>query len=78
MRGRTVDIERALIWHGEKSKGAGHEDFASEAFVVDKDIEAVKRIADRCVIIARGRIVHDGTPATLAADHQMTLRHLGV
>jgi branched-chain amino acid transport system ATP-binding protein len=46
--------------------------------VVDKDIEAIKSIADRCVIIAKGRIVHDGTPATLAADHQMTLRHLGI
>lgn len=46
--------------------------------VVDKDVETLKTVADRCVVIAKGRIVHDGTPATLAADHQMTLRHLGI
>jgi branched-chain amino acid transport system ATP-binding protein len=46
--------------------------------VVDKDIETLKAIADRCVVIVKGRIVHDGTPASLAADHQMTMRHLGI
>jgi branched-chain amino acid transport system ATP-binding protein len=46
--------------------------------VVDKDIETLKTIADRCVIIAKGHIVYDGTPAALAANHEVTLRHLGV
>ena len=46
--------------------------------VVDKDVETLKTIADRCLVIVKGRIVHDGTPATLAADHQMTSRHLGI
>lgn len=46
--------------------------------VVDKDIETLKTIADRCIIIAKGHIVYDGTPAALAANHEVTLRHLGV
>jgi branched-chain amino acid transport system ATP-binding protein len=46
--------------------------------VVDKDIETLATIADRCVIIAKGRIVYNGTPAALAADREMMLRHLGV
>lgn len=46
--------------------------------VVDKDIETLRTIADRCVIIAKGRIVYEGTPAMLAADQEVTLRHLGI
>lgn len=46
--------------------------------VVDKDIQTLKTIADRCVIIAKGHVVYDGTPAELAANHEVTLRHLGV
>ena len=46
--------------------------------VVDKDIETLATLADRCVVIAKGRIVYDGTPAALAADRELMLRHLGV
>ena len=46
--------------------------------VVDKDIETLATIADRCVIIAKGHIVYDGTPATLAVDREAMLRHLSV
>lgn len=46
--------------------------------VVDKDIETLTTIADRCLIIAKGRIVYNGTPAALAADRDVMLRHLGV
>jgi branched-chain amino acid transport system ATP-binding protein len=46
--------------------------------VVDKDIEALATIADRCVIIAKGRIVYEGTPAALAADREALMRHLSV
>jgi branched-chain amino acid transport system ATP-binding protein len=46
--------------------------------VVDKDIETLASIADRCVIIAKGRIVFNGTPAALVVDREMMLRHLGV
>lgn len=46
--------------------------------VVDKDIETLATIADRCVIIAKGRIVYEGTPAALAADRDVLMRHLSV
>lgn len=46
--------------------------------VVDKDIEALATIADRCIIIAKGRIVYEGTPAALAADREALIRHLSV
>lgn len=46
--------------------------------VVDKDIEALATIADRCVIIAKGRIVYEGMPAALAADREALMRHLSV
>ena len=48
------------------------------ALIVDKDIAALSGIADRCVIIAKGRIVYSGTPAALAADREAMIRHLGV
>jgi branched-chain amino acid transport system ATP-binding protein len=46
--------------------------------VVDKDIETLRTIPDRCVIIAKGRIVYEGTPAMLAAGHEVLQRHLGI
>ena len=46
--------------------------------VVDKDIETLATIADRCLINAKGRIVYSGTPAATAADREMLVRHLGV
>jgi branched-chain amino acid transport system ATP-binding protein len=48
------------------------------ALIVDKDIEALAGIADRCVVIAKGRIIYSGTPAALAADRDVMIRHLGV
>jgi branched-chain amino acid transport system ATP-binding protein len=46
--------------------------------VVDKDIETLASIADRCIVIAKGRIVYSGTPAALAGDRELMLRHLSV
>jgi branched-chain amino acid transport system ATP-binding protein len=46
--------------------------------VVDKDVEALAGVAHRCVVVAKGRIVYSGTPAALAADREVMLRHLGV
>ena len=48
------------------------------ALIVDKDIEALAGIADRCVVVAKGRIVFGGTPETLAADRAGMIRYLGV
>jgi len=46
--------------------------------VVDKDIETLATVADRCVVIAKGRIVYSGTPAALAAEREIMIRHLSV
>jgi branched-chain amino acid transport system ATP-binding protein len=48
------------------------------ALIVDKDIETLAGIADRCVVLAKGRIVYCGTPAALAADREVMIRHLGI
>ena len=46
--------------------------------VVDKTVAAVTAIADRIVILVRGEIVFEGTPAALKADPELMHRHLGV
>jgi branched-chain amino acid transport system ATP-binding protein len=46
--------------------------------VVDKDINTLATIADRCIVIAKGRIVYSGTPAALAAERDIMVRHLSV
>jgi branched-chain amino acid transport system ATP-binding protein len=48
------------------------------ALIVDKDVAALAGIADRCVVVAKGRIVYSGTPAALSADRDVMIRHLGV
>ncbi len=46
--------------------------------IVDKDVAALAGIADRCVVVAKGRVVYGGTPAALSADRDVMIRHLGV
>jgi len=46
--------------------------------VVDKHIEALKRIADRHVVIEKGRVVWSGTSAELTADTSVRERYLQV
>jgi branched-chain amino acid transport system ATP-binding protein len=46
--------------------------------VVDKDIDTLATIADRCIVIAKGRIVYSGTPAALTAERDIMVRHLAV
>ncbi len=46
--------------------------------VVDKDVRSLKTIADRMVLLAKGAVVFDGTPAALDAQPQLLERHLGV
>ena len=46
--------------------------------VVDKNLDALMRIADRHVVIEGGRVVWSGTTAALAADRTQALRHLEV
>jgi branched-chain amino acid transport system ATP-binding protein len=48
------------------------------AIVVDKDFRTLAEIADRTVILAKGRVVFSGTPHDLAAEPALLARHLGV
>jgi len=48
------------------------------AIIVDKNHRAATALADRAVILAKGRVVFVGTPAALAAEPETLQRHLGV
>ena len=46
--------------------------------VIDKNVAALTRIADRHYIIEKGRVVWTGTSAELVADIAVQHRYLGV
>jgi len=46
--------------------------------VIDKNLKALKRIADRHYVLEKGRIVWHGSSAELEAEHERLERHLGV
>ena len=46
--------------------------------IVDKNYAALTEIADRCVILVKGRVVFEGTGAALRAQPELLHRHLGV
>ena len=46
--------------------------------VIDKYVERLIKLADRHVILERGRVVWQGTSATLNADRALWTRYLGV
>lgn len=46
--------------------------------VVDKDFRSLSKIADRTVLLSKGAVLFDGTPAGLATQPGMLERHLGV
>src|SRR4029079_9447809 len=46
--------------------------------IIDKNLEALLRLADRHYLIERGRIVWDGTSQALAAAPEIQHRYLGV
>ena len=46
--------------------------------VVDKDFRSLSRIADRMVMLSKGTIVLDGSPAELAQKQDLLEQHLGV
>jgi len=46
--------------------------------VVDKNFSAVSAIADRIVILVKGRAVYDGSSAELRGQPELRRRHLGV
>ena len=65
---------RAEIWHClTQLKTTGQ-----SILVIDKNVEALTRIADRHYLIERGRVVWSGTSAALAAVPDVQHRYLGV
>jgi len=65
---------RVEIWQClTRLKAKGH-----AILVIDKNVEALIRIADRHYLIERGRIVWSGTSAALAAAPDLQHRYLGV
>ena len=46
--------------------------------IVDKNFLALSALADRCVILVKGRKVFDGPPGQLAAQPGLRAQHLGV
>lgn len=48
------------------------------AVIVDKSFSAVSAIADRMIVLVKGRVVLAGTGETLAADRALLHQHLGV
>ena len=46
--------------------------------IVDKNFAALSELADRCVILVKGRKVFDAPPRELAAQPDLRARHLGV
>ena len=46
--------------------------------VIDKNVDALTRIADRHYLIERGRVVWSGTSAALAAGPEVQHRYLGI
>jgi branched-chain amino acid transport system ATP-binding protein len=67
-------LVRAEIWQClARLKAAGQ-----SLLVIDKNVEALIRIADRHILIERGRVVWTGTSAALAAAPETQHRYLGV
>ena len=46
--------------------------------IIDKDVRALARVADRHYVLEKGRVVWSGTSAELSASEEMQHRYLGV
>jgi len=46
--------------------------------VIDKDVRALTRVADRHFVLEKGRVVWSGSSAELAANQDLQHKHLGV
>jgi branched-chain amino acid transport system ATP-binding protein len=64
-----VEIYRAI----ERLKAEG-----LSILIIDKDLKALMRVADRHYVLEKGRVVWSGTSADLAANADVQHRYLGV
>jgi len=66
-------VEEVLVHHVAR--------LASEGLTVvlaEQNVAMALRVATRALVLSAGRVVFDGTPAALAADHALHQEHLGV
>ena len=67
-------LVRAEIYRSiEKLKAEG-----LSILIIDKDVGALTRVADRHYVLEKGRVVWSGTSAQLSADRELQHRYLGV
>ena len=67
-------LVRAEIWAClERLKGEGQ-----STLVVDKNVDALEKLADAHVVVEKGQVVWSGTSAELAADPTIRERYLSV
>ena len=67
-------VIRAEIWHClETLKAQGQ-----SILLIDKNLNVLKRIADRHYVIEKGRTVWSGSSAALAAESEVVHRYVGV
>ena len=64
-----IEIYRAI----ERLKGSG-----LSILLIDKDLRALTRMADRHYVIEKGRVAWSGTSAELVRDRELQHRYLGV
>ncbi len=48
------------------------------SIIVDKDVEALLSVCDRCLILAKGRVVFSGSASELAENPEIHRKYLGV
>jgi branched-chain amino acid transport system ATP-binding protein len=67
-------LVRVEIYHSiERLKAAG-----LSILIIDKDVKALTRVADRHYVIEKGRVVWSGSSADLAANEDVQHKYLGV
>jgi branched-chain amino acid transport system ATP-binding protein len=72
-------LVRAEIYRSiERLKSGSHGSERLALLLIDKDVRALTRVADRHYLLEKGRVVWSGTSAELAASPDMQHRYLGV
>ena len=67
-------LVRAEIYRSiESLKAAGQ-----SILIIDKDVKALTRLADRHYVLEKGRVVWSGSSVELAANEDVQHRYLGV
>jgi branched-chain amino acid transport system ATP-binding protein len=67
-------LVRKDIWRGL----ALIKNYGQSILIIDKNLDALMRIADRHYIMEKGRVVWSGTTAEIAGNDQLKARYLGV